>query len=107
LRRNTYSNYQEFLDDILIDYYGIEFEFHGIYYFISFEGFTLVDNNGNVIQEKPAQGKYAIRKGFNNTDTSSWSWYQTWDELLNQHLIESRPVKEVIMDDETLIIGKS
>ncbi len=107
MRRNAYSSYQEFLDDIQMDYYGIEFEYHGIYYFMSFEDFILVDDGDIVVYHDPLQGKYAIRSGFKNTDPSTWSWYPSWDELMNHHLIETRPVKEIIMDDETLIIGKS
>lgn len=107
MRRNAYSSYQEFLDDITLDYYGIEFEYHGIYYFMSFEDFTLVDESGKGIPHEPLQGKYAIRSGFKNTDPSSWSWYPSWDDLLSHHMIDSRPLKEIIMDAETLIIGKS
>lgn len=89
---------------------GLEFEYGGVYYRLCREpfeeGYTPILPNG-----KPGLYNVTImhckKYGYPSADEfESIGWYDSMDSLLNDCFINDKSFREVIMDDETQILGK-
>lgn len=114
MRINEYNNLQEFIDeyDIIVKYdvrrmYGIEFIYNNIYYRMCLEPIAEEDlpilNDGR-------RGKYDVMIVHDikssNPKYELIGWYADMEDLLENCIIQDKKFKDVIMDNDTKIVGK-
>ena len=123
MRKNEYNSIDEFIfeyckgrefswenADLRERYMGIEFCAEGTYYRMCRESYdpeySPVLENGNpgifkVMLIHPGQGGYPVAESYELV-----GWYDSIESLLDDCIIQGKPFREVIMDDETEILGK-
>ena len=125
MRKNEYNSLQEFIEEYDGKEYkdhqsfmGIEFTYHSIYYRMCAEPLYFGDGHGHMLPvDFPTlpdgrKGRYDVvivhwkGKWVGECDYELVGWYADLDDVLKNCKIEGRPFAEVIMDDETEIIGK-
>ena len=104
MRKNEYGSLEEFIseysggrDPANGKWYGLEFMFHNCYYRLDnftgkYELLKIIFENGD---RYPGASRY-----------EELCTFSTIDELLNSKVIENTEFKKVIMDDDTVILGK-
>jgi len=117
MRVNEYNNLEEFIveyDEIdrkdIRGFCGIEFTYHGVYYRMCREPIseeklpTLPNGNKAHYDVMIVHWKNDLWVG--EYEYELVGWYENIEDLLQNCHIEGRTFEEVIMDDETEIIGK-
>lgn len=122
MRINEYNSLDEVIDEYAYGrqmpwnskdgktrYMGLEFSYNGVYYRICNEP---LEEDEFPILEDGRKGKYCTyimhvwMPEFEDDDIVELKWYADLYDALDNWIIEDRPFKEVIMDDNTKIEGK-
>lgn len=116
MRENEYNNLQEFIEEYDGKKYkahrsfiGIEFTYRNIYYRMCRE--PLADDELPTLSDG-TKGHYRVvivhwKNGwFSDFDYELIGWYHNIEDLLNNCNLNGQPFRDVIMANETKIIGK-
>ena len=117
MRQNEYNNLQEFVEEYdgkdykaHQSFIGIEFTYHGVYYRMCREPGP---KSWWPILPDGLKGRYRVvivhwheTPTELNFDYELIDWYRDIDDLLENCSIDGKSFQEVIMADETKIIGK-
>lgn len=123
MRINEYNNLEDFIFEYSKGtefswqnkekrrrYMGIEFSYHHCYYRMCREP---IDEKKRPILDNGKRALYDVmlincgKDGYPGLDHYDLiGWYADLDDVLDHCIIEGRPFKEVIMDDDTEILGK-
>ena len=123
MRKNEYNSLEEFIFEYCKGresssenpehrqrFMGIEFSYKGIFYRMCREP---IDDGQPPLSGTEKKGQYnvmimhCITRGYPVADSfESLGWYSDLDDLLNNCIIDEKPFREVIMDDNTEILGK-
>ena len=116
-RKNEYTSLQEFREEYdgisykkHRSFIGIEFTYHDVYYRMCRE--PLRDEqlptlpNGNKGHYRVVIVHWKNDEWFSDYEYELIGWYETIDDLLQNCYISGRTFKDVIMSDETEIVGK-
>ncbi len=117
MRINEYNNLQEFIEEYdeidrknIRGFMGIEFTYHGTYYRMCREPLpedqlpTLA--NGHKGHYRIVIVHWKDGEWFSDFDYELIGWYETLDSLLYDCYLDNKAFAEIIMADETEIIGK-
>ena len=111
MRLNEYDSFEKFYDEYNFDrdintehYTGIEFKFNDKYYRLSHD----FSNNSS---EKYKYWVYELISKDKNVIYLKTEWtnvgkFLNLDDVLDNWIIDNRKFREVIMDDNTIILGK-
>ena len=116
-RKNEYTSLQEFREEYdgisykkHRSFIGIEFTYHDVYYRMCRE--PLVDEhlpslpNGNKGHYNVVIVHWKNGEWFSDYEYELIGWYENIDDLLQNCYIDGKKFKDIIMADETEIIGK-
>ena len=117
MRLNEYNNLQEFIEEYdeldrknIRSFMGIEFTYHGTYYRMCREPLNDDDlptlPNGRKGHYRVIIVHWKNGEWFSDFQYELIGWYETIDDLLHNCFISDQTFAEVIMADETTIIGK-
>ena len=116
-RKNEYTSLQEFREEYdgisykkHRSFIGIEFTYHDVYYRMCRE--PLVDEhlptlpNGNKGHYNVVIVHWKNGEWFSDYEYELIGWYENIEDLLQNYYIDGKKFKDIIMADETEIIGK-
>ena len=110
MRKNEYKVLKDFTSQYTGEWnpsdgnwYGLDFSYHGIEY--RFHTGTMYENEHEVIRDG-REVLFGLYKKINNDEYILLEQFATMDDVLESKVIENIPFKNVIMADETELLGQ-